>query len=114
MAVIEAVGYFRFNADQRDAVLRIVRECIRLVSEMDVGTLSYEWLISDSGTEVLVREKYQDSAALLTHAANVAEQLAALRELAEARMEVYGEPSPELLTILRHMQVPVFRRLTDA
>ena len=84
--------------------LETVREkdtgVLETVREKDTGVRQYDWFLSADQSECVVRERYVDSQALLDHLAIVSEQLGALVGLSDLSLELYGDPSPELLQAL--------------
>jgi quinol monooxygenase YgiN len=64
----------------------------------EVGTLNYEWAISDNRQVCHVYERFQDSAAAMTHlesfAANFAARFAEVGK--PTRLVVYGTPSAQV------------------
>ena len=84
---------------------------IRAVREKDTGTRQYDWFLSGDGTECVVHERYASSEAVLEHMGNVGPQLAELPDVAELSLELYGDPSPELMKALEAFDPAVFRFL---
>lgn len=61
-------------------------------------TLQYDWFFSDDETKCVVRERYANSDAVLSHMANVGELIGKFAELGGGlEIEAFGDPSPELL-----------------
>lgn len=58
--------------------------------------------------ECVVLEIYADSNAVLSHAGNVGEHLQQLVELADFSIELYGNPSEELLEAIQGMDITVY------
>ncbi len=73
--------------------------CIKQVKERDLGTLQYDWFLSEDETECEIREAYESSHALLAHVSNLREPLGVLFEkyATDHSVVVYREPSVELL-----------------
>jgi len=79
------------------------------VTKNEVGTLNYEWAISDDQQVCHVYERYQDSAAAVTHlksfAANFAARFAKVGKF--TRLVVYGGPSAQVKDALAGLS-PVY------
>ena len=76
-----------------------VNEAVETSRSKDPGTLEYAWCLTDDESACLVRERYSSSEAMLAHMANVGPLLGKIMELAGGvpRVDVVGDPSPELL-----------------
>ena len=73
------------------------------------GTLQYDWFLSDDGRRCVVRERYASSEAVLAHLGNAGAMLGRLVELAGGvELEVFGEPSPELLAATSAFQPVIY------
>ncbi len=71
--------------------------CMASVREKDSGTQQYDWFFNEEQTECVVRETYASSDALLEHIANLGDLMGQLLGTADLILEVYGEPSAELV-----------------
>ena len=80
-----------------DASKATATACIESVRAKDTGTLQYDWFFSDDRSLCLVRERYRDSEALLDHIDNLGELLGTLLEACDISVEIFGEPSTELV-----------------
>ena len=78
---------------------RHAAEMIRQTKEKDTKTLRYDWFISSDGTEFQVLEAYVNSEGLMEHSMHIGEARKVLfSEFADDhRMQMYGNPSPELV-----------------
>ena len=67
-------------------------------TQNEIGTLNYEWTISDDHQVCHVYERYQDSGAAMTHLESFGKNFAVrLMEVVKpARLIVYGTPSAQL------------------
>ena len=77
-------------------------------AERDTGTLQYDWFLNSDQTICVIREAYESSEALLAHMAHLDEALGKrpLRLLAyDHKPEVFGDPSPKLLTVTQGLSV---------
>ena len=86
-------------------------EMMRQTKEKDVGTLAYNWFLSDDATECEVREAYVDADALVDHAFHIREarDLMFDRFAYDHQLAFYGEPSPRLVELLDRIRVNVTR-----
>lgn len=75
----------------------LAAECMQKVREQDSGTLQYDWFLSEDQTECVVRETYRDSTALLEHITNLGAAVGAIFAVADWTIEIFGNPTPELL-----------------
>ena len=62
------------------------------IARSEPRVLQYQWFLNDAETLCVVRETYEDSAALLEHMANVSEVFARLIEVAGGcELEIFGD-----------------------
>jgi quinol monooxygenase YgiN len=82
-------------------------EMMRQTKEKDVGTLAYDWFLSEDGTECEVREAYVDADALVDHAFHVREARDVMFDhfAYDHKIAFYGEPSPRLVELLDRIGV---------
>ncbi len=76
---------------------RVAAACLESVQTKDTGTLQYEWFLNEDETKCVILERYDSSAALLEHIANLGETFGALLDTCEMRVDMLGTPSAELL-----------------
>jgi quinol monooxygenase YgiN len=80
------------------------------IARGEPGVLRYEWYFDETQTVCVVRETYQDSDALLAHISTLGETLQTLSELGGGcELEVFGDPSGDLLDVTGPVQRSVFR-----
>ena len=76
----------------------LIADMVAATQKNEVGTLNYEWTISDDHQVCHAYERYRDSAAFLTHlesfGANFAGRL--MEAVKPARLVVYGTPSAQV------------------
>ncbi|TIC80033.1 antibiotic biosynthesis monooxygenase [Nocardioides sp. GY 10127] len=98
MSEILNLGRMTFDASNADAVKELFSECISIARAKDTGTLQYDLFYNAAGTEAVVVERYEDSAALLQHWENIGEELMdKILALVTYDGETLGPISPELL-----------------
>ena len=80
------------------------------IARSEPGVLQYDWFFDDTQTVCIVRETYQDSKALLSHATTMGGMLNTLSELGGGcELEMFGDPSPLLLDATAPLQRSIFR-----
>ena len=87
----------------------LAAESIRLSKERDTGTLKYDIYISSDETECEIREEYKNSEAVLEHMVNLSEvQEKQFSDFPLVHVNVYGDPSPELLEAVKNFDINVW------
>jgi quinol monooxygenase YgiN len=98
MSQFEVRARIKVRDGQVTGFKRQAAEMMRQTREKDTGTLTYDWFLSEDGTECEVREAYVDPDALIDHALHVREARDVMFEefAYDHRMFFYGETSPRL------------------
>ena len=92
-----------------DELRALTAEVATHCAATEEGLLTYDWFISDDGTQIRVFETYADSDAIRFHAGNYASFLPALAECRTVeRMTILGEPDAELREMLEARGAQVF------
>jgi quinol monooxygenase YgiN len=79
------------------------------IARDEPGTLSYSWYLDKDETACVVREVYADSDAVLSHIANLGELMSRVLEAGGGcELEMFGEPSPELIEATRALDLSAF------
>jgi quinol monooxygenase YgiN len=99
---------FDVHAGKLDEFQSIMATAIRKVSDNEPRTLQYDWYHSDDHSRYVVLERYEDSDALLEHLANVSEELGAILEVADLKVDVFGTPSAELVEATAAIPIRVY------
>ena len=89
-------------AEGREEKFREIAKAMTGASEVEPGTLGYEWFFSADGRQCRLLETYADSAAVLAHFQGPAvnELVPRLMPLCRIdRFEIYGDPGPEVTSI---------------
>jgi quinol monooxygenase YgiN len=109
MSQFEVRARLKVRDGQLEGFKRQAAEMMRQTREKDAGTLTYDWFLSEDGTECEVREAYVDADALVEHAFHVREARDVLfAEFAyDHRMTFYGDPSPRLVELVDKVGVDV-------
>ena len=108
MDKIHVSGHLKIHDGKLDEFKKIARACLKSVRENDKGTLQYEWFFNADQSVCAVQELYADSNAMLDHMGNLGETLGALLSITDMSAEMYGNPSPELLTAIDGMGNPTY------
>ncbi len=94
---LQVTARCKIHDGKLDAFRTVAEQCLRSVRQRDEGTMQYDWFFNEDHTECVVRERYRDSDALLEHIANLGETMGALLETCDLSVEVFGDPSAELV-----------------
>jgi quinol monooxygenase YgiN len=107
MATIEVRARLRIRDGKLDGFKRQAAEVMRQAKEKDSGTVTYDWFLSQDGTECELREAYVDADAFIEHAFIVREARDALfAEFAEGhKMAVYGDVPPKVIELMNKFGV---------
>ncbi|MHA1914826.1 MAG: putative quinol monooxygenase [Promethearchaeota archaeon] len=106
---LEISAVFKIPKGKLEEFKRLAAESIRLSKEKDTGTLKYNFYISSDETECELREEYESSEAVLEHMANLGEhQQEVFSDFPLDHVNVYGNPSPELLEAAKGFDVRVY------
>ncbi len=78
-------------------------------AKSEAGTLRYDWFLNEEETACAAYEEYEDSAALLTHVANLGALFGTLLEVSGGcKFEMFGNPTPELREATAGLDLEVF------
>ncbi|MCO4794239.1 MAG: antibiotic biosynthesis monooxygenase [Bacteriovoracaceae bacterium] len=106
------------NSGKLEDFKTLMTEMVNSTNEFEPGALNYEWYLNGEGTNCHIYERYENSAATLTHLGNFGEKFAGrFMELATPTgITVYGNPSAEVreglkgLGAVHYDQIGGFRR----
>ena len=86
------------NSGRLDDLRTLMVEMVEATRKNEPGTLNYEWAISEDRQVCDIYERYQDSAAVMTHVKSWGENFASrfMELLTPTRFLVYGAPSQEV------------------
>ena len=89
------------NEGRLDDLRALAREMVAS-TEQESGAQSYEWFLSDDGSQLHLYERYVDSEAALIHMGSFGSQFAGrfLECVKPTSFSVYGEPSEKLRGVL--------------
>ena len=107
MSKFEARAHLKVRHGQLEGFRRQASEMMRVTREKDTGTLTYDWFLSEDGTECEVHESYVDADALVEHALNVRDARAVMfaEYACDHQMAFYGDPSPGLTALVNQIGV---------
>ena len=101
----------RFPGIPADSLAEFKRVAARAleIAKGEPGTLQYAWFFSDDDTVCVVHETYEDSAALLAHAANLVDTFdQLLASGGSCTLEMFGNPSTELMEAISGRDLSIF------
>ena len=108
MQEIQVTARFSIHEGGLEEFKALAAEAVQAVRDQDTGTHQYDWFFSANLSECVVRERYADSQAVLDHIGHLGETLPALVGVADLALEIYGDPSPELLEASAGLEPEVF------
>ncbi|HYY09125.1 MAG TPA: antibiotic biosynthesis monooxygenase, partial [Actinomycetota bacterium] len=73
MGELQGVARFKIHDGKLDEFKRLSAEAREIVRAKDPGTLQYDLYFNDDESECIVLERFEDSEALIAHAANLGE-----------------------------------------
>ena len=87
----------------------LMADMVEATRKNEVGALNYQWAISDDRQVCHVYERYQDSAAVMTHLESFGPNFAVrlMEAVKPARLVVYGTPSAQVKEALAGLS-PVY------
>ncbi len=85
------------NPGRFEDLKSLIADMVEATQKNEVGTLNYEWAISDDQQVCHVYERYRDSTAVLTHLESFGSNFAVrlLQVVTPTRLVVYGTPSAQ-------------------
>lgn len=108
MNSLQISARWKIHSGKLEEFKKLADECLSIVKEKDQDTLQYDWFFSEDQTECVLREKYPDSNALLAHLGNIGDLFGKFLEVADLYVEIYGEPSEELLNTTAGLNIKVY------
>jgi len=109
MSVIRVLGWLNIKPNKLDAAKEIVATMVSTTRGKDKDTLAYDWYINESANKIVVHEQYRSAEGFVTHMGNIGGHVAKLSESIEPeRIEVYGEVTPEVGSLLKDFTGCVF------
>ena len=111
MERIQITAHFKIPDGQLETFKILAKKCLEMTRDMDKGTLQYDWSMTGDGTECVVLEEYKDSASVVQHVANLGDTLGQLIGLADMKLTIHGDPSPELMKGTGGLDVTYYKLL---
>ena len=111
MDKIHITARLSIHEGEFDKLKSAAEKCVRIIREKDKGCLQYDLYLTEDRRMCVIQEAYKDSNAVLQHVANLGSALGELLSCADTELEVYGNPSPELLKATEGMKGVVYRHL---
>ncbi len=111
MTELQVTARCKIHDGQLVAFRKAAQECMKSVRERDEGTLQYDWFYNGDLTECVVRERYRDSDAVMQHVANLGDTMGELLTVCDLSVEVFGEPSAELLEATAEIPTTIYSYL---
>ena len=108
MNQLQATVRLKIHDGKLNDFKEIAAQSFTLTKEKDPNTLQYDWFFDENHTECVVRERYADSDAALAHMTNIGDLFGKIMQVADFSLEVYGEPSEELLKAIAPMKSKVY------
>ena len=98
----------RIPAGNLDEFKKLAAQAME-VARTEPGTLRYDWYLNQDETACVVRETYADSDAVLMHVANLGALMPKVLEAGGGcELEMFGDPSPELLNVIGSLDLSMF------
>jgi quinol monooxygenase YgiN len=97
------------NPGRIEELKTLIAELVEATQKNELGALDYEWAISDDRQVCHIYERYQDSAAAMTHLESFGAHFAArfMEVVKPTRLVVYGTPSAQVKDALAGLN-PVY------
>ncbi len=108
MSKLQTSISMRIRNDRLDEFKQVAAKMLSVTTQRDTGTLQYDWFLNSDQTMCVIREAYESSEALLAHIAHLDEALGKQPLVLLAyhhEAEVFGDPSPKLLTVTQGLSV---------
>lgn len=97
------------NPQRLDDLKALLETVVSSIKSSEPGTLNYEWSVDAAHGTVHAYERYQDSAAALSHLASFRAKFGdrLFQVVKPARLVVYGSPDPQVKSALARLN-PVY------
>jgi quinol monooxygenase YgiN len=97
MSQLQVTARLTVHEGKLDEFKSVARASMTSVREKDSGTSQYDWFFNEDQSVCVVRETYASSEAILEHIGNLGDLMGQLLGTADMELEVFGEPSAELV-----------------
>ena len=106
---------FNIEKGKIEEFKKLIQDMSRMVENNEPDTINYQFYLNRSETKCMVHETYTNSESVLAHITGVASKttLPKIFNIARInRLDVYGNPSEELHTILTRFDSQTFNLFT--
>ena len=108
MKEIQVTARLKIHKGKFEEFKEWAKDCLTSTKEKDTGTLQYDWFLNTDQTECVVRETYADSNAVLSHVGYLGEIFGRVQEIGDLFIEVYGNPSEELIAATAELDIVTY------
>jgi quinol monooxygenase YgiN len=108
MRPIKVTAKFKIKPGNLETFKALIPKMIAEVMENDPGTLVYEWFLNEDIMECVAWEVYKDSDSVLAHTGNIGGYLDQMLELSDASIEIFGNPSQELIDAAEGLGIKIY------
>jgi quinol monooxygenase YgiN len=97
MSQLQVNARFTIHDGKLEEFKAVAAGCMASVREKDSGTEQYDWFFNEDQSVCVVRETYASSDAVLGHIGNLGDLMGQLLGVADMELDIFGEPSAELV-----------------
>ncbi len=97
MSQLQVNARFTIHDGKLEEFKAVAAGCMASVREKDSGTEQYDWFFNEDQSVCVVRETYASSEAVLGHIGNLGDLMGQLLGAADMELDIFGEPSAELV-----------------
>ncbi len=108
MSQLQVTARLAIHDGNLEAFKSIAAECMASVREKDSGTSQYDWFFNEDQSVCVVRETYASSEAVMEHIGNLGDLLERITGTADLNLEVFGEPSAELVEASKGLSPTIY------
>jgi quinol monooxygenase YgiN len=109
MDQLQIAARWTIHEGQVEKFKTLIAECVSIVKDKTPDILQYDWFFNDQLRECILLEKYPDSNALIMHLSDIGGDLfGRLLAVAELKVEIFGDPSAELLELISSMNKVIY------
>ncbi|MGZ8554721.1 MAG: putative quinol monooxygenase [Chitinophagaceae bacterium] len=108
MNQLQVTARSKIHEGKLSAFTELAAQCMSATKEKDQHTLQYDWFINKEKTECVVRERCVDSNAILVPVANPGDLFGKILQVSDFSVEVYGEPSQELINATTALNLKIY------
>jgi len=94
---LKVIARFAIHGGKLEEFKAVAAGCMESVREKDSGTEQYDWFFNEDRSKCVVLETYASSDAILKHITNLGDLMGQLLGAADMELDIFGEPSAELV-----------------